>query len=159
MQKDLTLVIITFVAVALSAVVDRKRTAKGIVNGLQMLFKLLPQFLLLIIFVSVFLTLVPPDDLVNLFGQSLTGVGFITAAFIGSVALIPGPIAYPLVGMLYQRGIPVTVLAVFITTLTMVGIFTFPIEKEYLGLRIAILRNVLSFFGALLIGFVVGGLL
>ena len=159
MQKDLTLIIITFAAVALSAVVDRKWTAKGIVNGLQMLFNLLPQFLLLVIFVSVFLTLVPPDDLVNFLGQSLTSVGFIAAAFIGSVALIPGPIAYPLVGMLYQRGVPVTVLAVFITTLTMVGIFTFPIEKEYLGLRIAILRNVLSFFGALLIGFVVGGLL
>lgn len=159
MQKDLTLIIITFAAVALSAVVDRTRTAKGIVNGLQMLFNLLPQFLLLVIFVSVFLTLVPPDDLVNLLGQSLTSVGFIAAAFIGSVALIPGPIAYPLVGVLYQRGVPVTVLAVFITTLTMVGIFTFPIEKEYLGLRIAILRNVLSFFGALLIGFVVGGLL
>lgn len=159
MQKDLTLIIITFAALALSAVVDRKRTAKGIVNGLHMLFNLLPQFLLLVIFVSVFLTLVPPDDLVNLLGQSLTSVGIIAAAVIGSVALIPGPIAYPLAGMLYQRGVPVTILAVFITTLTMVGIFTFPIEKEYLGLRIAILRNVLSFFGALLIGFVVGGVL
>ncbi len=57
MQKDLTLIIITFAAIALSAIVDRKRTAKGIVNGLHMLFNLLPQFLLLVIFVSVFLNL------------------------------------------------------------------------------------------------------
>nr|WP_319492505.1 hypothetical protein [uncultured Desulfobacter sp.] len=159
MQKDLILVIITLAAVALSVVVDRKRTAKGIVNGLQMLFKLLPQFLLLIIFVSVFLTVVPSDDLATLLSQSSTGVSAISAAFIGSVALIPGPIAYPLVGMLYQKGVPVTIIAVFITTLTMVGIFTFPIEKEYLGFQIAILRNILSFLGAMIIGFTVGALL
>ena len=33
----------------------------------------------------------------------------------------------------------------FITTLTMVGIVTLKIEKDYLGLKVTILRNILSF--------------
>lgn len=159
MSKDLTLVVITLSMVGFSAVLDKKRTVKGVFSGLRMLFKLLPQFLLLVISVSVFLSLVSPDDLTIFLGRQFTSIGFMAAAFLGSVALVPGPIAYPLVGMLYQKGVSVTILAVFITTLTMVGIFTFPIEKEYLGTRIAIFRNVLSFLGALWVGLTVGWLL
>lgn len=159
MSKNLVLVIITLSMGGISTVIDRKRTVKGILGGLRMLFNLLPQFLLMLISVSIFFTLVSPDDLILFLGRQFTGSGFIAAALLGSVALIPGPIAYPLVGMLYQKGISITVLAVFITTLTMVGIFTLPIEKEYLGTRIAILRNIFSFLGALLVGLIVGWLL
>jgi uncharacterized membrane protein YraQ (UPF0718 family) len=159
MSKNLVLVIITLSMGGISAIIDRKRTVKGILGGLRMLFNLLPQFLLMLISVSIFFTLVSPDDLILFLGRQFTGSGFITAALLGSVALIPGPIAYPLMGMLYQKGISITVLAVFITTLTMVGVFTLPIEKEYLGTRIAILRNIFSFLGALLVGLIVGWLL
>lgn len=78
------------------------------------------------------------------------------AAGVGSVALIPGPIAYPLAGMLLERGVPYTVLAVFITTLMMVGVITFPVEREYLGTHTAGLRNLLSLAGALLVGLIMG---
>jgi uncharacterized membrane protein YraQ (UPF0718 family) len=159
MYKNIALVVITLSIGGVSAILDRKRTVKGVFGGLRMLFNLLPQFLLMVISVSVFLALVPPDDLTIFLGRQFTSIGFMAAAFLGSVALIPGPIAYPLVGMLYQNGVSVTILAVFITTLTMVGIFTLPIEREYLGTRIAVFRNILSFFGALLIGLAVGWLL
>jgi len=157
--KEMIVVIITTGAVALSAAVDRKRTVKGLVKGWRMLHKLLPHLLLMVILVSIFLALVPKDVLARLLGQQLAGVAPVAAALLGSVALIPGPIAYPLAGMLRQSGVSISVLAVFITTLMMVGILTFPVEKAYLGARIAVLRNVLSFLGALLIGLLVGGLL
>ncbi len=159
MPKDLIIVIITTSAVALSAAIDRKRTAKGIVKGWRMLRKLLPQFLLMLIFVSVFLALLPKDVLARFLGQHLVGAAPIVAALLGSAALIPAPIAYPLAGMLRESGVSISVLAIFITTLMMVGILTFPVEKAYLGTRIAILRNFLSFIGALLIGLIIGGLL
>jgi len=155
----MTLLVITICAVAISAAVNRKRTARGLAKGWLMLRKMLPHFLLILILVSVFLTLVPQDILTHVLGQQSAAMGTVAAALLGSVALIPGPIAYPLAGMLRESGVSMSVLAVFITTLMMVGILTFPVEKEYLGIRIAILRNVLSFIGALLIGFVVGGLL
>ncbi len=94
-----------------------------------------------------------------LLGQESGVLGVLIAAVIGSVALIPGPIAYPLAGMLLERGVTYTVLAVFITTLMMVGVITFPVEKEYFGTHTAVLRNLLSFAGALLVGMIMGVLL
>lgn len=159
MPKDLTLIAVTVAAIIVSAAIDRRKTVQGVRRGWRMLMNLLPQFLLLLIFVSVFLTLVSPETLAAMLGRHGGSLGVIAAACIGSVALVPGPIAYPLAGMLAESGVSLTVLAVFVTTLMMVGILTFPVEKAYLGGRLAVLRNVLSLVGALLIGLLVGSLL
>ncbi len=38
------------------------------------------------------------------------------------------------------------VLAAFTTTLMMVGVMTYPVEKEYFGAKVTIIRNLISFF-------------
>ena len=48
------------------------------------------------------------------------------------------------------------VLSAFTTTLMMVGILTYPIEKEYFGIKVTILRNVISFLIALVVAFMTG---
>jgi len=146
-------------AVLFSTIADRSKTWEGIRRGTVMLRNLLPQFLLLVVLVSVFLGLMSRETLAHLLGQESGALGVLVAAVVGSVALIPGPIAYPLAGMLFEKGVSYTVLAVFITTLMMVGVITFPVERQYLGTRTAVLRNVLSFAGALLVGMVMGVLL
>ena len=146
-------------AVLLSTITDRSKTWQGIRRGMVMLRDLLPQFVLLVVLVSVFLGLISRDTLANLLGQESGIFGVFIAALIGSVSLIPGPIAYPLAGMLLERGVTYTVLAVFITTLMMVGVITFPVEREYLGTHTAVLRNLLSFAGALLVGMIMGAVL
>lgn len=158
-MPDKLLLIVTVSAVILSAAIDPDKTAQGVKSGCRMLRKLLPQFLLLLILASVFLALVSQDQLAAVLGQQAGSLGVAVAAVFGSVALIPGPIAFPLAGMLADRGVSMTVLAVLVTTLMMVGVLTFPVEKACLGVRLAVLRNVLSLAGALLIGFLVGGLL
>ncbi len=47
----------------------------------------------------------------------------------------------------------------FLTTLTMVGIVTFPLEKKEFGFKFALIRNVLSFVMALIIAAAMGVLL
>jgi len=159
MSSDYYILMIAAAAIVISGAVDRYKTWEGIRRGAGMLLALLPQFLLLVVLVSVFLGFVPRDTLAQLLGLESGAVGILIAAGIGSVTLIPGPIAFPMAGMLLQRGVPYTVLAVFITTLMMVGVVTFPVEKQYLGYRIAILRNLLSLAGALVIGLLVGAVL
>ncbi len=158
MPKDLYLIVVTVVAVIVSAAIDRRKAVQGVRKGWSMLMKLLPQFLMLLVLVSVFLTLVSQETLVAVLGRQAGSLGVFAAACIGSVALVPGPIAYPLAGKLAESGVPLTVLAVFITTLMMVGVLTFPVEKAYLGGRFAVLRNMLSLMGALVIGILVGSL-
>ncbi|MDZ7776603.1 MAG: hypothetical protein U5L09_13825 [Bacteroidales bacterium] len=43
-------------------------------------------------------------------------------------------------------------IALFITTLKMVGIMTIPVEAKYFGMKVTLIRNGLSFLGALVIG-------
>jgi uncharacterized membrane protein YraQ (UPF0718 family) len=150
---------ITTILVGISLILDKNKTLQGLKNGGKKAHKLLPQFLLLLIFVSVFLSLVSQRYLAGLLGRESGSLGIMIAAGIGSIALIPGPIVYPLAGELMRNGVSYTILATFITTLMMVGILTFPVEKKYLGFRLTIIRNVLSFIGALLISLFVGVLL
>lgn len=159
MYKDLTIVVATTLLVMISALINRQKTLAGLRKGINMLGKLLPQFLLLLAMVSILLGLLPPEALLRLLGQQANFVAIIMAAFAGSITLIPGPIAYPLAGKLLENGVSFTVLATFITTLMMVGVLTFPVERKYLGFRIALIRNVLNFIGALIIGVLVGMIL
>ena len=124
-----------------------------------MFLNILPVLLNVLILVSIFLTLVPKEVLVKWLGKGSGWVGMVTAAVLGSVALIPAFIAYPLGSILLHSGASYTVVAIFLTTLMMVGILTLPIEVKYFGIKVSIIRNSLSFIGALIIGLCIGLLL
>jgi uncharacterized membrane protein YraQ (UPF0718 family) len=146
------LLVFTIAAVLISLQFNRKKTAAGIKMGTKMFLNLLPPFLTVLIAVSFVLALLPKEVLQKLLGADSGFVGFFIAAGLGSVALIPGFIAFPLSAVLLKNGVSYPVISVFITTLMMVGVVTLPIEKKFFGWRVAIARNVLSFIGALIIG-------
>lgn len=122
--------------------------------GLNIFLNLLPLLLLMLALISVVLFLIPNETLIRYMGKDSGIEGWTIAALLGSVALIPGFIAYPLCGILIKSGVAYTTIAVFITTLTMVGIVTLPLEAKFFGWKTSIIRNTLSFIAALLIGFV-----
>ena len=76
----------------------------------------------------------------------------VSEAGVGSVALIPGFIAYPLCGILIKSGVAYSVIAFFITTLMMTGFTTLPVEAKFFGWRTSIIRNLFSLVAALFIG-------
>lgn len=119
-----------------------------------MFLNLLPLLLLMLALISVVLFLIPNETLIRYMGKGSGIGGWAIAALLGSVALIPGFIAYPLCGILIKSGVAYTTIAVFITTLTMVGIVTLPLEAKFFGWKTSIIRNTLSFIAALLIGFI-----
>jgi uncharacterized membrane protein YraQ (UPF0718 family) len=116
----------------------------------------LPVIFSVLILVSVVLSLLPNELIVYYLGKDAGFMAYVFGALIGSIALIPGFIAYPLAGLLVKNGVGYPLIAVFITTLMMVGILTLPIEIKYFGIRTAVFRNVLYFIGALLIGTLIG---
>ncbi len=153
------LLIICLAAMSVSVIKDRKRTWQGIKKGLTMFLKLLPSLLTMLMLVAIVLGMVPQNRIVALLGEDSGIGGYIAAALIGSLSLMPGFIAYPLCGILVKTGIRPGVIAVFVTTLMMVGVLTLPLEARFFGLRTAFLRNGLSLFGALLIGLIMAMLL
>lgn len=150
------LLVITIVSVLLSFLKDRKKTLEGLKKGTVMFLKILPTIITVIIIVSIMLYLVPEHQIATWFGEESGIAGYVAAAVVGSVSLIQGFIAYPLAGVLVESGVGYPVIAVFITTLMMVGIMTLPIEARYFGIRLALLRNALALVFALFVGLGIG---
>jgi len=141
---------ITGVALIASLIADRRKTLTGIIRGLKMLWMIVPMLLGIIAGVSILLAAVPPASLARVIGGS-GPLPFVIALFVGSLALIPGVVAFPLAALLRDQGASTAVLAAFITTLMMVGIFTLPLEIRFLGRRVALLRNGLAFVGSVVV--------
>jgi uncharacterized membrane protein YraQ (UPF0718 family) len=97
-----------------------------------------------------------PETIVKLIGRQSGWLGILLASLIGSITLIPGFVAFPLAAALLKSGAGLTQLAVFISTLMMVGIVTIPLEIKYFGKKAAILRNGLAFVFSYIVALVVG---
>jgi uncharacterized membrane protein YraQ (UPF0718 family) len=148
--------IFTALCVIASLIANRQKTWMGIKKGIVMFLKLLPVLLSMLILVSVVLFLIPEEKLAKYMGEGSGIAGWGTAAIFGSVALIPGFIAYPLCGILVKSGVAYSVIAVFITTLMMTGFLTLPVEAKFFGWKISVIRNLVSLAAALLIGLIMG---
>ena len=55
----------------------------------------------------------------------------VIAAVVGCITLIPGFVAFPLAASLVKAGAGYGQIAMFVSTLMMVGVATFPLEDVY----------------------------
>jgi len=144
------------IMILVSLLADRKRTWDGIKKGVNMFVNILPTLLTVMVLMAVCLYFIPASVIREYLGEHAGVGGFFIAAGIGSIALMPGFIAYPLSSVLMKQGVSVAVIAVFITTLMMVGTVTLPLEARFFGMKAALLRNALSLLGAILVAVLVG---
>lgn len=148
----LELTIIVCILLVASFLADKKKTIKGVTRGLIMFIKLLPALISMLALVSVLFFTIPNETLISLIGEDSGINGWLIAASLGSVSLIPGFIAFPLCSILISKGVAYSTVAIFITTLMMVGIITLPVEAKFFGWRVSIIRNTMSFVAALVVG-------
>ena len=149
------LYIVTAILLVISFISDREKTFNGIKIGLKKFRKILPNYLKILIFVAIILFF--SEHLISEYlGQENSFLGVLIGLALGSVTIMPGFIAYPLAGVLVEKGVLYMVVAAFVTTLMMVGVLTYPLEKEYLGTRATLLRNSGSFLVAVMISLAIG---
>lgn len=137
-------------------IIDRNKTIKGLKLGLKKLRKNTPIFLNMIILVALSLYFISDDLILKYLGEGSGVVGIGLASFFGSITFMPGFVAFPLAGILLKKGVSYTVIAAFSTTLMMVGILTYPVEREFFGRKITIIRNIFSLIIALIVSIAVG---
>ena len=147
---------ITGLALVFSFIASREKTLKALKISYRRFIKILPAFLIMLVLVSIVLFLIPDELITNYLGAENKATGLILASFLGSITLMPGFIAYPLAGILLKKGVAYMVLSAFTTTLMMVGVLTYPIEKQYFGTKVTIMRNAISLLIALIIAVVTG---
>lgn len=148
--------LITGILLLFSFLVDPNKSRKAVRIAYQRLLTIFPSLLAMLILVSLVLYFFPQDRIIFYLGNGRKIVNIIIAALVGSIAAVPGFIAFPLAGILRDNGISYTIIAVFTTTLMMVGVTTFPVEVAYLGKKVALIRNIIGLVIALIVALLIG---
>lgn len=149
----------TLLLLGLSFSRDRAKTALALKKAWKSFEGILPQFLSILVLVGLMLAIVDESLISRLLGAESGALGMALAAAVGSVTLIPGFIAFPLAASLLASGAGYGQMAMFLSTLMMVGIVTLPLESTFFGKRLAVERNLLAFVYAVLSSIVMGVLL
>ncbi|MCP4137419.1 MAG: hypothetical protein GY754_41010 [bacterium] len=150
------LYLFTTIALVLSVFADRKKTLNALKISLRQFKNIVPSFLTMIVLISIGLFFVSDKLIIETLGNSNTGIGVLLASVLGSFSMMPGFIAFPLSGMLVTKGVAFMVVSAFTTTLMLVGILSYSVEKNYFGTRMTILRNILGFAIAIIVAIVTG---
>ncbi|SDL22976.1 permease [Halarsenatibacter silvermanii] len=132
------------------------RTLKSLKIALTKGINLAPWMIGIIVLIGVILSFVPPSVIEQYLGGEMTVYQVGSAALIGTISMIPNLVAMPLAGSLIESGASYTTIAAFLTTLTMVGFVTLPLELKEMGRKITFWRNFLAFFFAVIIAIAIG---
>ncbi|MDD3810518.1 MAG: permease [Erysipelotrichaceae bacterium] len=143
----------------LSIVKNRKKSKEAMVKSRGMMKNMIGDIIGIIFMIGLVLTVIPPQTIENVLGSGNTALSTLVAAIVGSITLIPAFVAFPLVGSFVDAGASIVPGVAFLTTLTMVGVVTFPLEKKEFGTRFAVARNLLSFGAAISIAILMGVIL
>ncbi len=149
------LYVIALFALLISFLFNKEKTMQGLKIGWKKFINILPNYMKILILIAIVL-LLSEDLIVHYLGSTSKGLGLISGLFLGSITMMPAFIAYPLAGILVERGVSYMVVAGFVITLKMVGILTYPVEKEYYGKKATIIRNITSFAIAAIIAIGIG---
>jgi len=147
---------ISIALTGLSFAKSKKKTFEAMKKSKGMMGNMIGEIIAIIFIIGIVLTFIPPESIKSVLGSENTVLATLVAAVAGSVTLIPAFVAFPLVGSFVDVGASIVPAVAFLTTLTMVGIVTFPLEKKEFGFKFAVIRNVFSFVMALLIAAVMG---
>jgi len=159
---NVTAIIINIIAVAgllIAFIKDREKTIQSLKIAGKTFIKILPMVFIIIIIIGLLLGFVPPDQISRFIGEQSGIGGVLLVGVVGALMHIPALLSFPLASSLLENGAGITAVAAFITTLTMIGIITLPLEIKELGKKIALLRNGISFVIAIIIAFIIGAIL
>lgn len=148
--------ILTASLLALSLIAHRGKTLQALKVALRRFLKVAPAFLVMLAAVSIALYLVPEELLVRMLGRDNRWIAAASALGLGTISIMPGFIAFPLCGVLLDRGALYMVLSAFSTSLMMIGVVTFPLERAYLGTKLALVRNLASLLIAIAVALATG---
>jgi uncharacterized membrane protein YraQ (UPF0718 family) len=149
--STILLIVGVLLALGWSFIRDKKKTMESMTMARGLFFKTAGEIIGILALIGLFLTLVPQSAIRALLGGPNAFLSGLYGAIVGAITILPAFVAFPLAGSLVQRGAHLIAVAAFLTTLTMVGFVTMPIEIEHFGKKFAIVRNVASFIAALII--------
>ncbi|WP_138206622.1 permease [Haloimpatiens lingqiaonensis] len=151
--------VITIIGFIVSVIKNKKKTFNSIKMSSGLMKNMIGEIIGILFLIGLILTFIPPDKIKQYLGGANILISTVISALAGSITLIPAFVAFPLVGSLVNAGANIVPIVAFLTTLTMVGFVTFPLEKKEFGIKFALTRNLLSFGFAIIIALLMGGII
>ena len=143
------------IVVIISFIKNKEKTLLALRKALKMFIAILPQFITVLLIMGAILAISNQSTIETLIGSNSGILGVVVSAIVGSIALIPVLIAFPVAVELLNNGVGLVQIAVFISALTTVGFITIPLETRFLGRKIALVRNALFFIASFIVAGVV----
>lgn len=161
-QVNMTVIIINVFAIlgiSISFYKNKEKSMKALRIAIKGTINMAPAIGVIIVLVGLLMGFFKPELISKLLGNQSGFIGIALASVAGAILMIPSLIAFPLTASLVESGASISVAAAFITTLTMIGFVTLPIEIKEMGKRLTLLRNGISFLIAVGIALIMGALL
>jgi uncharacterized membrane protein YraQ (UPF0718 family) len=161
-QINMTVIIINIFAIlgiSFSFYKNKQKSLKALKVALKGTISMAPAIVIILVLVGLLMGFFKPELISKLLGNQSGIWGIAAASVAGAILMIPSLVAFPLTASLVNSGASISVAAAFITTLTMIGFVTLPMEIKELGKRLTLLRNGISFIIAIGIALIMGVLI
>lgn len=155
MISGIILYTIATIYLVISFTKDKHKTKAALLSSWKMFRNVLPDLLAIMLFVGLTLSLLSPSLISSIIGENSGLLGIIYSTIIGSIALVPSFIVFPLGRTLVQNGAALPQVAVLMSTLMSVGLATLSMEQKTFGRSFAYVRNVSAIIMSLLFALIV----
>jgi len=136
---------------------DPQKSKKALKIGWKSFSKLIPTLIPVMVGIGIILSLLNPEAVSVILGEKSGVLGMLLGIFIGSVAFMPGFVAFPLGATLLSHGAGYPQIAGFVSSLMAVGIVSLSAEIKYFGKKSAILRNLTALVAVFIFVLIVWG--
>ena len=116
---------------------------------------LLPMLLGIIIIVGIIIAILDPQIIAKLIGKNSGFLGVLILTVIGSIALIPGFIAFPVAAVLMKKGAKFSNVLIFIGAWSTTKIPMFLFEMSSMGIKFAVTRLLIDIPGIIIIAYAI----
>lgn len=158
-MSTIILICLAIIALLVSIYKDKNKTFDSIKQAKNMMGGMLADIVGILLLIGLVLSLIPSEVIEKTIGGESGFMAVILSALFGTITLIPAFVAFPLIGSLKANGAGIMALTAFLTTLTMVGFLTMPLEIKTFGKKFTIVRNTVSFISAIIIALFMGVIL
>lgn len=149
------LYVMAIILLSISLIKDRNKTRDALLKSWKSFRNIIPDMLSIMLFVGLSLSILTPSLISSIIGEKSGLIGIVYSALIGSIALVPSFVVFPLGHTLVQNGAGLPQVAVLMSTLMSVGITTLPMEQKIFGRSFAYSRNASAVLMSLIFSYII----
>ncbi|MFP5109889.1 hypothetical protein ACSU6B_24560 [Neobacillus sp. C211] len=149
------LYVMAIILLSISFIKDRNKTRDALLKSWKSFRNIIPDMLSIMLFVGLSLSILTPSLISSIIGEKSGLIGIVYSALIGSIALVPSFVVFPLGHTLVQNGAGLPQVAVLMSTLMSVGITTLPMEQKIFGRSFAYSRNASAVLMSLIFPYII----